>query len=258
MGNICDCDKENKTVYGSTPRTPLLSAQPTPVTSQPAASNGGYSSGYSVRNNKQNKQEFLSSAEQLTTITLAHVKSVPSLDKTFQDHSKLYNDLYNNFAELKTCLHEFKSKFVAETAGIPVTSDCLKLLAKRCGGALLSGSRTKNCIQIIYDKREVSEKCEGQPEEVIETIELYNKANKLIKSIMDKSSQVSSSIQLVLEEEQKLKREVTKADPDGKLGPEPLKITGENFMKLHKVPAYEHSCANMSGVNQSDIMFLGL
>ncbi|KAK0060519.1 hypothetical protein Bpfe_010032 [Biomphalaria pfeifferi] len=234
MGNICDCFKDHKPPYEPTSRTPLLSAQSGPVNSQPATNNVGSS----ARRNKLVQQELASSLEHLTAISLAPVKTVATLDKTFQDHSKLYNDLYNNFYELRKCLFEFKSKFVSETAGIPTIVDCLKVLSKRCGGAHLTGSRTKNCIQIVYDKREVSEKCEGPPEEVVEILELYNRTNKLIKNILDKASQVSSSIQLVLEEEQKLKREVTKADPDGKLGPEPLKTTGENFIKLHKVPEY--------------------
>lgn len=97
---------------------------------------------------------------------------------------------------------------------------------------------TKNCIQITYDKRDVSEKCLGPAEDVLETLELYNKANNLIRNILAKSPQVQTSIRLILEEEQKLKREVTKADPDGKLGPEPLRKATENFSKLHKLPVF--------------------
>lgn len=97
---------------------------------------------------------------------------------------------------------------------------------------------TKNCIQITYDKRDVSEKCHGPAEDVIEVIEIYNKANKLIKSILAKCPQVRSSVLLVTEEKEKLKREVMKADPDGKFGPEPLRKTTENFMKLQKLPGH--------------------
>ncbi|CAL1535310.1 unnamed protein product [Lymnaea stagnalis] len=234
MGNICDCDKNGQDNNGVNPRTPLLSGNShhTPITREPS----GTATGQSARSYKPEKSELISSLEELSLISLARIQSVPSLDKTFQDHGKLYNDLYSNFVDLRKCLNEFKAKFEADTAGIPTITECLKLLAKQCGNARLIGSRTKNCIQITYDKRYVSQNCEGQPEEVLETLELYNKANKLIKNLLDKAPQVKSSITLVLEEEHKLKREVTKADPDGKLGPEPLKLTSQNFIKLHKIP----------------------
>lgn len=166
---------------------------------------------------------------------MATIASVPSLDKTFQDHAKLYNDLYSTFVQLRKSLHYFMTQFETEENS-PKIADCLRMLSKRCGDAKLSGSMTKNCIQITYDKRDISEKCQGLPENVLDTLELYNKINNLIKSILAKSPQVRSSISIVLEEEPKLKREVTKADPDGKLGPEPLRMTADNFTKLRKLP----------------------
>ncbi|XP_059145655.1 uncharacterized protein LOC131932757 [Physella acuta] len=234
MGNICDCLNEKKYSDNPSPRTPLLagSSHAPTLTRQPSPI------GQSARLNKVEKQDFESSLDAIHQIKLSKVSTVSSLDKTFQDHGKLYNDLYTNFIELRKSLNTFKSFFEAETSGIPIISDCLTLLAKRCGQAKLSGNRTKNCVLISYDRREVSQQCQGPPEDVIEIIELYNKINKLIKNILEKSPQVRSSITLVLEEEQKLKREVTKADPDGKLGPEPLKLTSENFQKLHKLPEY--------------------
>lgn len=66
--------------------------------------------------------------------------------------------------------------------------------------------------------------------------------------------QVRSSITLVLEEEQKLKREVTKADPDGKLGPEPLKLTSENFQRLHKVPEYINTIEKYTSKASKEIL----
>ena len=49
---------------------------------------------------------------------------------------------------------------------------------------------------------------------------------------------MKSSVRLVIEQEANLKREVTKADPDGKQGPEPLKNASENFSRLHRLPGY--------------------
>jgi len=232
MGNLCDCICPSAENLGPTQKTPLLADGNKPVTSQPANPK-------SARvHNPNTEDEFMTSLELVTPIELGTVTTVPTLDKSFQDHAKLYNDLYSSFVDLRKCLHQFKTYFEHDTGGIPVLSECLILLNKRCGAAKLRGSRTKNCIQIMYDRKTVSKCCEGQPEDVIDTLELYNTCNKHVKSVMDKSSQVKSSISLILEEEQKLKREVTKADPDGKQGPEPLRVTSKNFSKLHKLPDF--------------------
>ncbi|GFO09918.1 hypothetical protein PoB_003642300 [Plakobranchus ocellatus] len=239
MGNLCDCFNTEKD--GPTPKTPLLTAaQPPAVTVTSPVKESPPPAAQSARLHKPETahDDFLTSLEEISQIEMKAVSTVPSLDKTFQDHAKLYNDLYTNFTELRQCLHNFKASFEKETAGIPTIFECLKLLAKRCGGATLTGSRSKNCIQIDCDRREVSEKCEGPAEDVLEIIETYNRANRLIRSLQDKGPQVRSSVRLVLEQEATLKKEVTKADPDGKMGPEPLKAASENFSRLHRLPAY--------------------
>lgn len=239
MGNICDCFGPQQ--EGPTPKTPLLtSAQPPSVASQPAKDETAPPRGQSARQHRPEAvpNDFMSSLEEICQVEMKPVTTVPSLDKTFQDHAKIYNDLHVNFTELRQCLHNFKAAFEKETAGIPTIFECLKLLAQRCGGATLTGTRTKNCIQITCDKREVSEKCEGPAEDVLETIETYNKANRLMRSLLDKAPQVRSSVRLVIEQEATLKREVTKADPDGKQGPEPLRNASENFTRLHRLPGY--------------------
>ncbi|RUS78267.1 hypothetical protein EGW08_013958 [Elysia chlorotica] len=240
MGNICDCFK---TEDGPTPKTPLLtSAQPPAVTSQPLKDPqaSALPRGQSARQHKPEvvENEFMSSLEEIGQVEMKSVTTVPSLEKTFQDHAKIYNDLYTTFTELRQCLHNFKATYEKETAGIPTIFECLKLLAKQCGGAKLSGTRTKNCIQIECDRREVSEKCGVPAEDVLDAIETYNRTNRLIRSLLDKAPQVKSSVRLVLEQESTLKREVTKADPDGKQGPEPLRNASENFSRLHRLPGY--------------------
>uniref|UniRef100_A0A0B6YPJ3 Uncharacterized protein n=1 Tax=Arion vulgaris TaxID=1028688 RepID=A0A0B6YPJ3_9EUPU len=236
MGNLCDCLNPKPDTDGPNSKTPLLAGgnHPAPQTRDSASNVVGQS----ARLNKpvEDKRDFTSSLDALSTVNLATITTVPSLDKTFQDHARLYNDMYSTFVDLRKCLHDFKAKFESDTFGIPIIAECLKLLAERCGGARLSGSMTKNCIQITFDRRDVSEKCQGPAEEVLETLDLYNKANNLIKTILSKSPQVRNSITLVLEEEQKLKREVTKTDPDGKFGPDPLRKTSDNFTKLHRLP----------------------
>ncbi|CAG5117795.1 unnamed protein product [Candidula unifasciata] len=261
MGNCCDCLNPKQDIVAPTAKTPLLSAATQPSSQAPVISPG--LPARSARQHKpgQEKNELTSSLDALTTVSLSTISTVPSLDKTFQDHAKLYNDLYSTFIDLRKCLHDFKAKFEADTEGIPTIAECLRLLATRCGDTRLSGSMTKNCIQITYDKRNVSEKCLGPPEEVLETLELYNRANNFIKNILARAPQVQTSIRLILDEELKLKREVTKADPDGKLGPNPLRRTTENFSKLHKLPVYIDTIQKYTGrtfkeiANGSRILF---
>jgi len=173
-------------------------------------------------------------------VELDTVTTHPAMDKTFKDHAKLYNDLYMTFVELKQILHDFKAKFEYDTNGIPVIADCLVLLNERCGTAQLTGSREKFCIIIQYDRRDVSDQCSPkcEPADVLETLELYNTCNRHIRDVMNRAHKVKSSIALILEEEEKLKRDVIKADPDGKQGPEPVRVTNANFSKLHKLPGY--------------------
>nr|KAG5696889.1 hypothetical protein BaRGS_035299 [Batillaria attramentaria] len=155
-----------------------------------------------------------------------------------RDHGKLYNDLYGNFKDLRQSLHDFKAKFLQDTAGIPVMADCLKALSARCGGAKLKATREKRCIQLHYDSREISEQCSGLPEDVLESLELYNKMNRLIKGLLDKAPQVSRSLALVLDDEQKLKREVTKSDLPANEGPDAMRACTDNINRLRKLPVF--------------------
>lgn len=116
------------------------------------------------------------------------------------------------------------------------SQDCNGLLI--AGGATLTAKREKRCIQLQYDAREVSEKCTGLPEDTLEALELYNKINRQVKSILDKSPQVSRSLELVLEEEHNLKKEVTKADLSNTDGPEALRRCTENINRLRKLPGF--------------------
>ena len=84
----------------------------------------------------------------------------------------------------------------------------------------------------------MSENCKGQPEDTLEALDLYNKINRLVKSILDKSPQVIRSLQLVLEDERNLLREVTRSDLSSTEGPEALRKCSENINRLRKLPGF--------------------
>ena len=106
------------------------------------------------------------------------------------------------------------------------------------GGAKLSVKRGKHCIQLEYDAREVSEKCKGLPEDTLEALDLYNKINRLAKSVLDKSPQVSRSLQLVVEDENNLRKEVMRSDLPSSVGPEALRRCTENINRLRRLPGF--------------------
>ena len=131
----------------------------------------------------------MTSLEYVAPVSLHQLPSqLAALNKTFQDHAKLYNEQYSNFKEMRQLLNDFKGKFIAETAGIHVMADCLRILAERCGGAELNAKREKCCIQLTYDRRQVSENCTGLPEDTLDALELYNRINRLTKSVLEKNT----------------------------------------------------------------------
>ncbi|KAK7087244.1 uncharacterized protein [Littorina saxatilis] len=252
MGALCSCFCESNDE--PTHRTPLLTGgQNKPVTSQHVPSYVKTSSTTSQsavtqppppsarqhRPEALKEQDFVTSLDHVAPVSLHQLPAqLAALNKTFQDHAKLYNEQHDHFKQLRQAVNDFKAKFVADTSGIPVMADCLRILADRCGGATLTAKREKRCIQLQYDAREVSEKCTGLPEDTLEALELYNKINRQVKSILDKSPQVSRSLELVLEEEHNLKKEVTKADLSNTDGPEALRRCTENINRLRKLPGF--------------------
>lgn len=106
------------------------------------------------------------------------------------------------------------------------------------GGAKLTAKREKYCIQLEYNAREISENCSGLPEDVLEALELYNKINRLVKNILEKSPQVSKSLSLVVQDEEHLLREVTKVDLPISQGPDVMRSCAENINHLRKLSGY--------------------
>ncbi|KAL8571520.1 hypothetical protein ACOMHN_056815 [Nucella lapillus] len=262
MGALCSCcdDPNNETsplLSGGAPGKPITSTQHVPsysqkqhgVTADPAGATPpsvlSPPPPESARQNRppdfEEEKEFLSSLDQVAAATVHQLPpELSAQNKTFQDHAKLYNELNNHFKELRQSLNDFKAKFLQDTAGIPVLADCLHILAQRCGEAQLKAKReSKHCIQLEYDRREVSEKCTGPPpEDTLEALDLYNRINRLVKAILERAPQVSRSLKIVLDDEHDLKKEVTKCDFPPDQGPDVLRHCSENLTRLRKLPTF--------------------
>ncbi len=124
------------------------------------------------------------------------------------------------------------------------------------GGATLTVSRTRYSVTIGYDSAEVSRRCKGPAEDTIEALELFNKINKLTKSILEKSPKVKNSVQVILDDEQSLRREISKSDLGGSDEPEAMKICVANINKLRKLPGaietiQKHSQKQFNDIKES-------
>ncbi|XP_050410196.2 uncharacterized protein LOC126824845 [Patella vulgata] len=233
MGGLCCCFGDNK--KDLSPTTPLLSDKSSSRNGE-RTPNNNTSLGHSARQHNPDKEkQFLTSLEQLSPIVVGDLP-LPALDKTFKDHASLYNNLLEKFEALRQVLHDFKALHEKETNGIPTLKECMKLMSINCGDAVITATRTRYSVQLQYDVKSISECCKGLPEDTLEALALYNKANTLIRNIMEKSPQVKDSIQLVLDDEEKLRREVTKADLSPSEGPEAVKTCARNINNLRYVP----------------------
>ncbi|KAL5016908.1 hypothetical protein ScPMuIL_006497 [Solemya velum] len=171
----------------------------------------------------------------LEDIKMKHV-AVESLDKMFQDHAKLYNDVLKSCKTMKADLHDFKTIFVAETEGIPVLQSCVTCLVSRCGKAKLEVKRLKNCLKIFFDPQEVSKYCkDSSPEQTLEALTLFNRVNKHVQAVLNHAPPVDSSISIILKDERKLMNDILKADLEGSTGPNSMKACVENFKSLKRI-----------------------
>lgn len=225
MGCIFDCLKPQNSGR-ATARTPLLSDN---------ASNQHPSSARQYRPPAAEvEKEFMTSVDYLSE---AHMKSieVPSLNKTFKDQGKIYDELLETFKTLKDEINEFKSYFTTDTAGIPVLSQCIPILVDRCGGAEIKLERKKTHMVITYKPTEISKKCICNPEQILPALELFNKINKSVQKITERAPQIEKSLQILIQDEHEMQKDVSKADFNGEDGPKAMRACVDNISRLKKV-----------------------
>lgn len=237
MGNLCCCFEDDQTNV-KTPllrsdgqsvgvRSGTLSHQPRPTT--PSASARHY--------NPRDTRGFEKSIEQIKPVELKHVP-LTSIEKTFKDVAKLYNELVTCYHGLESDTHKFKEFFVEETAGIPVLAQCVLLLTERCGGAEIKVERkSKNFIELTYSATEVSRNCTVNPEQVIPALEHFKSACKNIRDVLERAKQVQYNINIILNDEETLRKDIMKADLTSEESVDATKSFLDNISKLRVMGA---------------------
>ena len=88
--------------------------------------------------------------------------------------------------------------------------------------------RFQYCMEIEYDEHLI-------PSNVTPVFLAFNKANKLVREILDKGSPLANSVALVVQDEKDLRREVLVASL-GSDGPDSMKNCMDNITELRRVP----------------------
>ena len=110
------------------------------------------------------------------------------------------------------------------------------LISARCH--LEVQRKHKNCLKIQYDEQEISS-------EVLSLVRTFNKANKLVREILDKNPAIIKTVSLVLKDERELRRDVL-ASSLGVDGPECMKHCLQDIEQLRKVPGFIEEVENQT------------
>ncbi|XP_062591863.1 uncharacterized protein LOC134253346 [Saccostrea cucullata] len=183
------------------------------------------------------EKDFLTSIDLLATADMKNI-TIPSLNKTFQDQGKVFDEIFQQFQNMRESLNNFKSHFTVETDGIPVLSRCMQILTQRCGNCKLTVERRKYSVVIVYENQDVMRNSTTNPQQVLDCLQLFNSFNKNIQKILERAPEVENSAKILLDDEDNMRKEVTKADLAGTEGPEAMKRCNENIHKLRKMNSH--------------------
>lgn len=235
MGALLDCLKpkedplkpEPVTQYSSTSeRTPLLAhiprAQPTSARVQQRPE---------ILDSGQDEEPNLEPIE-IQTLGISDV------DKQFKDHAGLYNDYLSRYVELQTCMTSLGGNKLTKYKGVQTTMQNIRSEMSTEGwNHLKLNRRYKHCMEIKYQGQTLNENA-------LLAFQAFNRANHLVKELFDKKKPLIDSVSLVIESEEKIKRDVfvhcTDSQHQGQ-GAEFWKISLGNMKKLRRVrPCVEY------------------
>ncbi|XP_013402617.1 uncharacterized protein LOC106168197 [Lingula anatina] len=228
MGGLCCCLESAKDAdeprAEANVKTPLLSGQ----TSAPASGRLARSDSASTARQFAPPSKPQGGSQEKYAKVEPRPTRVSSVDKRLQDHAKLYNDILEKRNTLMRTVNEFKTELGQDSA-FEILDSCFKELKTRLGEVEVKLKRKqKHCMEIEFDPKDM-------PDRVIPALTNFNKANTLIRDIIDKTPSAVESIQLVVKEEDKLRREIMAASLKGD-GPDALKNCMENVGDLRRAP----------------------
>ncbi|XP_071180635.1 uncharacterized protein [Mytilus edulis] len=160
---------------------------------------------------------------------------IQSMNKTFQDHEKLYNDISKSYQDMLNELHCFKSAFDKETSGIPEMTKCVRILVHRCGKTSLEVERRKNCVQVIFSEQTLMKNSLKDPQEIISSLQHFNSMNKHLEKVLERSHSIQNSINILLKDEESIQRQVTKECLPAEQGPGAMYNVKENMRTLEQM-----------------------
>lgn len=240
MGNCCGNEEEERPLLGSgSNRGPIGARSGTlSPTDVPAAPSYMTQQPRSARtHNPVDHRDFETSIELISKVDLQQIP-IATMNKTFQDSGRLYNEIVDNFRSLENHIHKFKEHFVEETAGIPILATCVRILRQRCGDAEVTIERkSKNHIDVKFDVGEIRKNSQGDPEKIINSLQHYRDACKQIRNILDHAPQLEKSVSIVLNTEEDLRKDIVKLDLTNEERQKALKAVVENVSKLRSVAA---------------------
>lgn len=87
----------------------------------------------------------------------------------------------------------------------------------------------------MYENQDVMRNSTTNPQQLLDCLELYNAFNRNIQKILQRAPEVENSAKILLDDEDNMRKEVTKAGLAGTDGPEAMKACNENIQKLRKI-----------------------
>ncbi|CAH1800779.1 unnamed protein product [Owenia fusiformis] len=244
MGGCCPGSQESG--QGPSERTSLLSGGTKTIETQPGRPRGisvddddrsGSVSSVSARKHKPSDVRYTKSSR--TDIKAGDIveidvnkTSVDNVDKRLEDHANLFNYHLARYRSLHKEVVHFKSVVSSDDAEISI-KECFKDIRNRLGTEVdVSVKRKfKYCMEIEYDPKKIVNN------HIIEAFEHFNKANKLIREIIEKGPPLVNSVELVIQEDSQLRRDILVASL-GDDGPDAVKSCMENIAQLKRVPIF--------------------
>ncbi|KAK3085058.1 hypothetical protein FSP39_023621 [Pinctada imbricata] len=235
------------------PNTPLLHGDTSGKTTGYYSAESETKSARKYKPSEDIKKEFLSSVDMLSNADMKRLP-IPALDKTFQDQGKVFDDLFKQFQSLKVNLNNFKGYFSEELSGIPEMTKCVELLVQRCGEAKLDVQRRKYSVEVTYDQKEIMRNSSANPQQVLEILDRFNALNRNIQKILERAPEVERSATILLNDEDNMRKEVTKSDLPADQGTEAMRSCMDNIHTLRKINSHLKTITKHTNVYFKEVM----
>ncbi|XP_063448957.1 uncharacterized protein LOC134728314 isoform X2 [Mytilus trossulus] len=160
---------------------------------------------------------------------------IQSMNKAFQDHEKLYDDISKSYQDMLNDLHSFKSAFDEESSGILEMAECVRILVHRYGQTSLEVRRRKYCVQIIFSEETLMKNSLKDPQEIISSLKHFNSMNKHLEIVLKDAHSIQNSIRILLKDKESMKLQIIKEDLPVDQGPGVVYNVIENMRTLENM-----------------------